>query len=106
MSAIAFHPFNSLPVGQRLQDGYLNATAMCQASDKQFNDYFRLKTAQDFLDALSRSTGIPVDLLVQKIVTGVNENRGTWVHPLVAVNAGAIAGYVAAQFAHRLAGRK
>lgn len=87
MSTIAVHKFNSIKIGQR-EDGYMDATAMCQANGKKFNDYSRLGTTQEFLEELSRSTGIPADLLIQKISTGKNEDRGTWVHPLVASNLG------------------
>lgn len=85
---LTLHSFNSTSIGQRSEDGYVNATAMCQANGKRFNDYFRLDTTQEFLIALERSAGIPADLLISKIATGKNENRGTWVHPYVAINLG------------------
>jgi len=75
-------------IHQRSSDGYVNATALCRAVGKQFNDYSRTKTTQAFLQALSRSTGIPVDLLVITIIEGENYRRGTWVHPQVAINLG------------------
>lgn len=59
-----------------------------KASGKLLNDYLRLKNTKEFLDELSGSTGIPVDLLVQIIINGPNVNRGTWVHPQVAINLG------------------
>jgi hypothetical protein len=37
----------------------------------------------------------PIDLLIKTITTGVNENRGTWVHPQVAIN---IAQWISPQF--------
>jgi hypothetical protein len=83
-----FHTFNSTPIGQRSDDGYVNATAMCQANSKLFADYQRLETTKAFLEALSGSMGIPIDLLIRKITTGANENRGTWIHPYVAINLG------------------
>lgn len=30
--------------------------------------------------------GIPIDLIIQKITTGPNEYRETWVHPQLAIN--------------------
>ena len=75
-------------IHQRASDGYVNATAMCNASGKSFHDYSRLKTTNEFLDELSRSTGIPVDQLVFTVIRGPNEGRGTWVHPDVAINLG------------------
>lgn len=78
---------NSL-VQQRAVDGFINATAMCKAAGKLFNDYTRLKNTKEFLEELAGSTGIPVDLLVFQQVTGPNEHRGTWVHPDVAIHLG------------------
>lgn len=71
---------------QRSEDGYVNATAMCKAAGSFFADYQRLSTTQLYLAELSRSMGIPIDLIIQKITTGPNEYRGTWVHPQVAIN--------------------
>jgi len=76
------------PISQRATDGYVNGTLMCKAVNKQLNDYKRLKATQGFLNELGESTGIPVDQLIQIIKTGPNQNRGTWVHPQVAINLG------------------
>lgn len=35
-------------VRQRAKDGYINATAMCQAIGKRFHDYSRLTTTKPF----------------------------------------------------------
>lgn len=75
-------------IHQRAVDGYVNATAMCNASGKAFADYARLRVTGEFMEELSRSMGIPMDQLVYTIKTGTNENRGTWVHPDVAINLG------------------
>jgi hypothetical protein len=45
---------------------------------------------------LSRSIGLPIDLLVQKNLTGQNHQHGTWVHPRVAVH---LAQWCSARFA-------
>lgn len=82
------HEVNSTPINQRAVDGYVNATSLCQASGKQLKHYLENTSTKEFLSELSRSVGIPTDLLVQKILTGPNENRGTWVHPQVAINLG------------------
>ncbi len=83
-------------IHQRVKDGYVNATAMCKAGGKLFNDFSRLRTTPLFLDALAGSTGIPVDLLVVTVMTGANELRGTWVHPQVAIH---LAQWISPQFA-------
>ena len=73
-------------IDQRATDGYINATAMCQAVGKQMNDYLRLKTTKGFLNALSPATGIPVAELIQRVMGGTPEIQGTWVHPRVAIH--------------------
>lgn len=77
---------NAIEIDQRISDGYINATALCKASNKEIKHYLENSTTKDFLDELSRSVGIPTDVLVSKIMTGRNEFRGTWVHPQVAIN--------------------
>lgn len=79
---------NQIEIDQRISDGYINATALCKASNKEMKHYLENATTKDFLKELSRSVGIPTDLLVSKIMTGSNELRGTWVHPYVAINLG------------------
>ena len=73
-------------VQQRATDGYINATAMCKAADKRFQDYSRLRTTKEFLSVLESVTGIPVTGLVQQLQGGTPELQGTWVHPRVAIN--------------------
>ena len=76
-------------------DGYINVTNLCKAGNKKFNDWSRLDNTKAFLNELKRSTGIPVDLLIQSITGGKNEDRKTWVHPYVAIN---IAQWISPQF--------
>lgn len=90
------HSYQGAVIQQRINDGYINATAMCKAGGKLLNDYTRLNSTRDFLQALAGSTGIPVNLLVRTIATGPNEQRGTWVHPQVAIH---LAQWVSARFA-------
>jgi hypothetical protein len=75
-------------IEQRLKDGYINATAMCKAANKQFNDYARIGRTRAFLEELSSEMRIPVSELVQSIKGGPPERQGTWVHPQVAIHLG------------------
>lgn len=72
-------------VEQRAADGYINATAMCQAVGKLFADYRRLKATDEFLTELATDMGIPISQLIQS-VKGGSGGQGTWVHPDVAVH--------------------
>ena len=78
--------WNGVDILRRPLDGYVNATAMCKAYRKEFSDYRRLDRTTQYLQALSTSLGIPRDLLTQSITTGLNDLRGTWVHPRIAVD--------------------
>lgn len=80
------HTYQGALIQQRALDGYINATAMCKAASKEWSHYNAIGATRAFLMALERSLGIPRDLIVQSIITGPNELRGTWVHPQVAIN--------------------
>lgn len=86
--ALITHQIENTVIPQRANDGYINATLMCKAVGKLFADYRRLGSTDAFLTELARSMGIPIDQLVFTMMTGPNEERGTWVHPDVAVNLG------------------
>src|SRR3546814_633207 len=73
-------------IHQRVRDGYINATAMCKAAGKLFNDYWRLKTTPEFAMELSAETGIPVSELIQSVKGGDPTLQGTWIHPRVAIH--------------------
>ena len=94
--ALVPHNYQGAIIEQRLDDGFINATAMCKAAGKLLADYTRLRSTQEFLGALGGSMGIPIDRLVLTIGTGPNEHRGTWVHPQVAIN---LAQWLSAEFA-------
>jgi hypothetical protein len=86
--ALISHKLENNLIHQRAADGYVNATAMCKAVGKNFADYRRLNNTDAFLKELSTSMGIPIDLLVITVVNGTNDQRGTYVHPDVAINLG------------------
>ena len=61
----------------------VNATQMCQAGGRFFNDYYRQKSTEEYLQTLSSSMGIPVFDLVR---TKPGHNGGTMVHFQVALH--------------------
>lgn len=81
---------------QRPADGYINATAMCQASGKRWNDYHSTGPTAAFLKALASETGITVSDLAQSHRGGDPRLQGTWVHPQVAIH---LAQWCSAEFA-------
>jgi hypothetical protein len=94
--ALVPHTYQGSLIQQRSTDGYINATAMCKAAGKEWAHYNSNGASKAFLAALEGSLGIPRDLVVQPIVTGPNEARGTWVHPQVAIH---LAQWLSAGFA-------
>jgi len=88
MSDLITRSFNSVIIGQRVTDGYINATAMCKASGKKLGHYLENQITQAFLEALSADIGIPISTLVQIRKGGKPELQGTWVYPYIAVNLG------------------
>lgn len=82
------HKVETISIDQRANDGYINATAVCQASGKLLGHYLETKATKAFLDELSADIGIPISELVQIIKGGHPQMQGTWVHPQVAINLG------------------
>jgi hypothetical protein len=58
---------------------------MAQAAGKLFAGWSRLESTKAYLETLSRSMQINIDVLVQVQTTGKNEDRGTWGHPKVSI---------------------
>ncbi len=88
--ALIPHKIHSVTIEQRATDGYVNASALCQACNKLWGDYTRLKSTDEFLQELSSDMGIPISdaegSLIQSIKGGIPRLQGTWVHPDVATN--------------------
>jgi hypothetical protein len=87
--------WNDTPIARRMVDGYVNATGMCKANGKKWNDYYRQERTFQYLQALEGSAGFPADL-IQTISDGPNEGRGTYVHPRLAVD---LARWISPEFA-------
>lgn len=79
---------NQIEIDQRINDGYVNATALCKASGKLIADYLRLDSTKEFLTELESDVGNPISELVQVVKGGNPQLQGTWVHPYVAINLG------------------
>ena len=82
------HTIDNSLIMQRAVDGFVNATAMCQAVGKEFAAYTRLNSTQAFLNELCADMGIHMSEIVITIRGGPPRQQGTWVHPDVAINLG------------------
>ena len=68
-------------------DGYVDATMMCKAAGKMWNDYWRNARTQAYLNVLRADTGISVSALVTSSKGGNDKTaQGTWVHSRVATH--------------------
>ena len=88
------------------EDGFINATAMCKAGNKKFNDWLRLESTKELIEALEEAENLKVEIPVlefnvvgisidENLKTGipvfksidVNKGKygGSWIHPDLAV---------------------
>jgi hypothetical protein len=86
----------NLKLIMRKSDGYVNATKLCKDAGKEYSNWKRLDGSENLLSAFERSLQICRDLLVESITTGINETRGTYVHPKIAIQ---IANWCSPEFA-------
>jgi hypothetical protein len=77
---------NNIVITSRSDDSFINATQLCQAGGKQFNDWYRLNTTKQLFNEAESETGIPVSLLVDiKKGNNTNLNLDSWIHPKLAI---------------------
>ena len=88
MTALVKHHVQGHIVPQRVPDGYIDATAMCQAAGKLWGHYWETATAKNFVAELSLDIGIPISKLIQIFRGKPADQQGTWVHPQVAIHVG------------------
>lgn len=78
--------WNGTAIQRRESDGYVNATAMCQANGKRWTLYQSNDRTQAYIAALSADVGFPTSSLVASIKGGRPDLQGTWIHPRLAVD--------------------
>lgn len=82
---IIAHNLYGIAIGQRISDGYINATKLAKAYTentgivKRVQHWLDTDRAKSYIEMLSAKTGIPALELVQ-VKKGGN-NAGTWIHP-------------------------
>jgi hypothetical protein len=84
------HQVGLLVVSQRQSDGYINASKLTKAYEREKNrnknpnNWFENDRTNKYLELLSSKTGLEVNKLVQKI--GAGSQREVWIHPKLAVS--------------------
>ncbi len=55
---------------------------MCKDGGKEWSDYIRNSITIGFVTELATSMNISIDLLIDQILNGPNQSRGTFVHSI------------------------
>jgi hypothetical protein len=79
------HEFCGIQVRVRKDNGHMCATDACTAGGKEWNSYIRYGKAQRYAEAVSKNLGVSYDKLIVSN-EGRTANRGTWVHPYIAIH--------------------
>lgn len=73
---------NGIVIISRPIDHYIDATQLCKAGEKKFEDWLCLDSTKEFIKEIESIKGIPSSLLVE---TNKGETsrfrRGSWIHP-------------------------
>jgi hypothetical protein len=91
---------NGFVVSSR-EDGFINATQMCKAGNKKFNDWSRLESTKELIkeleELLKSDTDLPVSQLIEiKKGNSCKFAQGSWIHPDLAVQ---LAQWISPKFA-------
>lgn len=81
MTYLTLFNYNNENITVREEDGYFNATQMCKAMGKRWTHFMENKSTQVLIEEQKVETGI--NTLIKTELTGCNENRATWVHPVL-----------------------
>lgn len=88
---------NNTEIQARDSDNFINATQLCKAGGKRFNNWYQLDTTKKLLEVLTKElytdTGIPVSVIDSK-KGGLSQ--GSWIHPDLAVQ---LAQWISPEFA-------
>ena len=73
---------NNVIIQSRNEDHYINATQLCQAGGKNFNDWISLDNTNELIKILENESGISSSQLLDiKKNKSNNYNQGSWIHP-------------------------
>jgi hypothetical protein len=79
-AALEVRQWNGTPI-ERRPDGYVNATAMCQANGKRWHDFRSTAQCNAYMQALASEAGISGFDLVVSHRGGTGAGGLTWIHP-------------------------
>ena len=81
---------SGIVIESRKSDNFINATQLCKAGGKRFNNWYQLDSTKELIKELENSirnsdTGYPVSLIDIKKGNTKLYTQGSWVHPDLAV---------------------
>lgn len=86
------HSFNQAKIEQRVADGYINLNQMANATGKRIDNWLRLKSTKELIDAFDdevassdRREQSPALITMTSGIKGKRGGGGTWAHPDIAV---------------------
>lgn len=82
---------NNVIIKSRTEDNYINATQLCQAGNKLFDNWYSLETTNELINELASEAEIPVSQLID-----TNFQQGSWIHPDLAIQ---LAQWISPKFA-------
>jgi len=114
-TALIAREFNGFIIQQRQTDGYINATAMCVALNKEIFDWLRLDSTGELIEALARRLNVQANFIPENIRYSKNtmvyknypslvvikrgapeSGGGTWIHYKLGIP---LAQWLSAEFA-------
>ncbi len=84
--------FNQVDIWQKREDGYINLNQMSQATDKRIDNWLRLQSTKELIDAFDTENASsdsreqsPALITITSGIKGQRGGGGTWAHPDIAI---------------------
>jgi hypothetical protein len=74
---------NNITIEARESDNFINATQLCKAGGKKFNDWCRLDATKELIKTLEQDLNTEQNLVE---TTRGRYNSGSWIHPALATS--------------------
>jgi KilA-N domain/T5orf172 domain len=91
---------NDIMITARPEDGFINATQLCKAGNKKFNDWYRLESTKKLIEALEKDSKSVAGIVATKLLEikqgGDAKLQGSWIHQDLAIH---LAMWISADFA-------
>jgi hypothetical protein len=75
---------NEFIIEYRKSDGYVNATQLCKAGEKNFNDWLCLENTKKYLIEMETDTKLTIKHLIDN--NNKNDQLEIWIYPKIAIN--------------------